>query len=82
MDEYRGPDRRVGNAMLESRIEAVEHKLAEHGALLSDLHEWIGNARGFFAVLGVVGRAVKWTAATVAAVIALYVVWRDGGPGQ
>lgn len=78
MNDYLGPERRSGAAALEARIAALESQAKRQCMMLEDVHEWIGNARGFFKVLGVIGTAIKWVAALAAAVVGAWVAWKAG----
>jgi hypothetical protein len=42
--------------------------------LTREIHTWIGAGKGFFTVLGWIGSAVKWAAAVLAAVAAIWLV--------
>lgn len=68
-------------AALAARIAALEERAEQQCVLLEDVHRWLKHAEGFFRVLGVLGIAVQWTAAVVAAVVAAWVAWthRRGG---
>lgn len=73
---------------LEERVERIEKQLLANASLTAEIHadmvltreihEWIGNAKGFFVVLGVAGNALKWTAAVAAAIALLWAVFIKG----
>lgn len=61
---------------IEKRLEAGDERMSAIEAMVSDVHEIIVTARGFFRVLSYVGDAVKWVVAVGGAVAAIYAAWK------
>jgi len=71
----------------DTRIAAIEKRLDEGAArmgnlegMVSDVHEIIVAARGFFRTLGYVGTVVKWLVGVGTAIAAIYAAWKTGKP--
>ena len=66
---------------LEEKIHCLEGKLDTMMTTTSSTFEIIGHARGFFAVLGLVGNVVKWAAGIVVVVGGAWALWsgKNGG---
>jgi hypothetical protein len=60
---------------LETKIQCLEAKLDEMLSTTQGIFEIIGHARGFFAILGLVGNVLKWAAGIVVVVGAALAVW-------
>jgi len=60
---------------LETKIQCLEAKLDEMLSTTQGIFEIIGHARGFFAILGLVGNVLKWAAGLVVVVGAALAVW-------
>ena len=65
----------VANTQLTAEIHASQ-------ALTREIHEWVGNAKGFFVILGAAGSVLKWMAAVAAAIALLWVMILKGGPDK
>jgi len=90
---YNGPERRAPIAdriaQIEEQLEAgakrmdgLEKTLAENTKLTSEVHSIIGHATSFFSVLGWVGNGIKWIAAVLAAVGAVWAIYTGRTPGN
>ena len=66
---------------LEDKIQCLEDKVDKMMVTTSSIFEIIGHARGFFAVLGLVGNVLKWFAGIVVLVGGAWAVWsgKNGG---
>jgi hypothetical protein len=62
-----------------ARIESLETSVAKNNEMTAEIHGWVGNAKGFFSVLGIIGNAVKWVSAIVMACVVLYGLWKAPG---
>jgi len=60
---------------LETKIQCLEAKLDEMLSTTQGIFEIIGHAKGFFAILGLVGNVLKWAAGVVVVVGAALAVW-------
>ncbi len=60
---------------LETKIQCLETKLDEMLSTTQGIFEIIGHAKGFFAILGLVGNVLKWAAGVVVVVGAALAVW-------
>jgi len=91
--DYNGPERRAPIAdriaQIEEQLEAeakrmdkLETTLAENTALTADIHSIIGHAKSFFSVLGWIGNGIKWIAAVLAAVGAVWAIYTGRTPGN
>jgi len=60
---------------LESKMLCLEKKLDQLTSTADGIFEIIEHARGFFAVLGMVGNVLKWFAGIVVVVAAAFAVW-------
>jgi len=60
---------------LETKIQCLEAKLDEMLSTTQGIFEIIGHAKGFFAILGLVGNVLKWAAGIVVVVGAALAVW-------
>lgn len=91
MERRAGAERRAGKETLEERVTRIEAQLVANTqlteeihasqALTREIHEWVGNAKGFFVILGVAGNVLKWMAAVAAAIALLWAVFIRG-PGK
>jgi len=61
---------------IEERLKDGDERMTAIEQMVSDVHEIIVAARGFFRVLGYVGDAVKWVVAVGSAVAAIYATWK------
>jgi hypothetical protein len=75
-------------AAIEARVKIIEEQMTANAELTAEIHAsmeltreihgWVGNAKGFFAVLGWVGTGIKWTAGVLVAIgVTWAAFWRD-----
>lgn len=64
----------------DARMQTHEKLLTENTAKTQEVLEIVTLAKGFFAVLGSIGAAIKWLAGLAAGVAALWTFWPHGTP--
>ena len=86
MDDNTMVDRRRNSSdarlqELETKIQCLEDKVDQMMTTTSSIFEIVGHAKGFFAVLGLVGNVIKWAAGIVVVVGGALAVWsgKNGG---
>lgn len=61
------------------RMTALETAVTDNTALTVEIRDWLSTGRGFFKVLGWIGKAVKWSIPVLASIYGAYWTWTHGG---
>lgn len=74
-------DLQVEVSNLKNDVADMQRALSANSALTAEIHEWVGAGKGFFKVLGWIGKAVRWLISMAAVVGAAYMLITGRGPG-